>query len=200
MAGGNDRDPGWLTAKNWKPKHAEILCMIYEGMPTTEIAESMGVSLNTIQRVTHSDLFKQKLGLLQKRAEIKITSHITIGSAVDDARKLFSEKALEIAQTMLTLAQNGGTSKIQYMACKDILDRAGLKPIEIVETRDRVFSPAEVVHAKAVLDEAQAVITRLRTQPSPFIRQVSSATDQGSNGKHDAPEPAETIPAITEQT
>lgn len=190
---GNDRSPDWLTDKNWKPQYSEILLLHAEKHSGNEIAKIVGIGVNTVARVIKSTLFQEKLNRLQGRVDVRTEMKLTVtlGSRVEEARRIISEAAYAAAATMIQIAQDGGGGKIQFLACKDILDRSGLKPIEIVETRERVFSPEEVIHAKGVLDEAQAVITRLRTQPSPFIKtapkpidvgQESSATDKGSNG------------------
>lgn len=49
-----------------------------------------------------------------------------------DLRELFAEQALMAFKTMTELAQNSPQDNVRYSAAKDILDRAGYKPIDKV--------------------------------------------------------------------
>jgi phage terminase small subunit len=49
-----------------------------------------------------------------------------------DLRTMFVEEAKEAFETMRHLMKNSGQDNVRYSAAKDILDRAGYKPVEKV--------------------------------------------------------------------
>lgn len=49
-----------------------------------------------------------------------------------DLRELFVEEAQMAFKTMVSLAQNSPQDNVRYSAAKDILDRAGYKPVDKV--------------------------------------------------------------------
>lgn len=196
--GGED----YIGPHNWKPVHTKILLMVNDGMEHKYIARKLDISTNTLSRVKTSSYFLTKLARLNSRVIEKVTEKRAVVIATDKARALLTKAAVPAAQQVIKLAASGEPQdRVKLLACQDILDRAGLRPIEIIETRERVYSPEEVVHARDVLLETQSIVERLANQTTPFVfnpskkveeaRVVSSETDQA----HDGPINREESPA-----
>lgn len=66
-----------------------------------------------------------------------------------DLRTLFVEEALQAFETMRDLMKNSGQDNVRYSAAKDILDRAGYKPVDKVVadiTTEIVVDLPDVMH------------------------------------------------------
>lgn len=176
----------------WTPLHTTVLMHYSEGKTKEQIAEETGMAQTLIARIANSIQFKRRLAEVTTKVVdtvVRQRSEVLDGQAVIEARRILTEASINAALTMVKLAGNpDAKSRVQLEACKDILDRAGLRPIIVTETRERVYSPEEIAGAKAVLEETQAIIERLSTQTSPFVlsdisqgKLESSVTDQGSD-------------------
>lgn len=180
-----------LRSENWNPTHTRILLMAQEGKGTNEIAKETGLAIGSITNIKNSPCFQQRLAAFNYKIVEKVVEKRSSQIATSEARELLNQAAVAAAQTVIKLAARGmPEDRVKLLACQDILDRAGLRPIEIIETRERVYSPEEIVHARAVLAETEDIIKRLSNQTNPFVfdpskgpRQglASSATDQAQD-------------------
>lgn len=171
----------------WSPDCTRILLLTQQGWSTSEISRQIKLSVDRVSKIRSSTYFIQKLTSLQMRTVEKITEKRSTSLATDKAREVLTKAALFAAKKIVKLGKEGTTDqRIQFDACRDILDRAGLRPIEVLETRQRVYSPEEVQHAKAILIETESIVKRLTTNSSPFVltsheedkKDESSATEQ----------------------
>lgn len=175
MAGSRPYNADWLKPEMWNEIYQRILVKTFDGKAGKEIARLVNNSPSFVYRVQKSNYFQERLKVLRDKS-IKETTKVIVknrveqltAGTIEEARKVIDKSALKAAKKMVDLMDNGG-DKIAFAACKDILDRAGLKPIEVVETRERVYSPEEVAHARTILIETQSIVERLTTNPSPFI-------------------------------
>lgn len=164
-----------LGTWNWATHHTKILLMTHDGKPVGEIAKTLKLSTSAVSKIRASTYFIQKLAALNTKVIEKTVERKSEAIVTDKARQALNKAAYRAAIKLIKLAAKGEpTQRIQLDACKDILDRAGLKPVEIVETRERVYSPEEVAHAKGILLETQSIIERLSNQSSPFVLGDSS--------------------------
>jgi phage terminase small subunit len=69
---------------------------------------------------------------LLKNVEIKQYLNKTEQNLNRDLRTMFVEEALAAFETMADLMKNSGQDNVRYSAAKDILDRAGYKPVDKV--------------------------------------------------------------------
>lgn len=67
---------------------------------------------------------------LLKDVEIQQYLNKTEQNLNRDLRELFVEEAQQAFETMKDLMKNSGQDNVRYSAAKDILDRAGFKPVE----------------------------------------------------------------------
>lgn len=69
---------------------------------------------------------------LLKNVEIQQYLNKTEQNLNRDLRTMFVEEALAAFETMADLMKNSGQDNVRYSAAKDILDRAGYKPVDKV--------------------------------------------------------------------
>lgn len=69
---------------------------------------------------------------LLKNVEIQQYLNKTEQNLNRDLRTMFVEEALQAFETMKDLMKNSGQDNVRYSAAKDILDRAGYKPVDKV--------------------------------------------------------------------
>ena len=180
-----------LSDKNWKGYHTDIMVMIHAGHDNPEISRRVGKSIQTICRIKKEPFFQKRLAgyvsSYQQTMIEKRTSFIT-DTDLTGAREVINEACRKAAQIVVEMAEECEDPRTRLAACKDILDRAGLKAIEITQTSERVYTTEEVEHAQKTLSETVAIVERLNNNTSPFVlsessrgKLVSSDTDQGSD-------------------
>lgn len=178
---------------SWTPTHTKILLLHSEGKPVHEIAKEVGIGRAAVKKILDSDTLRRNLKLVRDNVVQTVMSErleLMSRTTLKEARDMLEKACTQAVANIILMANDPECkSRVQLEACKDILDRAGLKPLVITETRERVYSPAEVVSAKKVLDEAQDIVKRLSNNTSPFVLGdssegvfVSSDTDKA----HDA--------------
>ena len=180
-----------LDDRTWKGWHTDVMVMMHAGHECQEIAKRIHKSAQWVSRLKNDPFFQKKLAaytstytesLIQHR-----TSYIT-DTDLTGARKVIDEACKRAAQIVVEMAEECEDPRTKLAACKDILDRAGLKPIEVTETRERVYTTEEVEHAQKTLQETVDIVERLNGNTSPFILRdsgngelVSSVTDESSD-------------------
>lgn len=175
---------------NWKPSYTQVLLMTQNGDSLSGIVEATGLTITKVKNVRSSTYFLQKLASLNTKVIEKVIEHRSLSIATDEAREIITKAAVTAARKVVQLAHDGDNmDRLQLLACQDILDRAGLKPIEVIESRERVYSPEEVSSARAILQETEAIVARLSNNTSKFVIDrrsvtnglVSSTTDESSD-------------------
>ena len=182
-----------LDDRTWKGWHTDAIVMLHAGHECKEVAKRINKSPQYIGRLTKDPFFMKKLNeyksTYQQTLIEKRTSYIT-DTDLTGAREVIKEATKRAAEIVVELAEDCEDPRTKLAACKDILDRAGLKPIEVTETRERVYTTEEVEHAQKTLQETVDIVERLNNQASPFVlsdagrgQLVSSVTDESSDGQ-----------------
>jgi len=131
-----------------KTRHREIARLMLLGKTNNEIAELVGITPGRISQIKSDPMFLGYLSSLEEKCDRQV---IDVRQRLAD----ISHKALDVVEELLA----DDKSSIKLAAAKDILDRAGYKPIEKVAT----------VNLSSVLsqDELQAIrdnITRAKEE------------------------------------
>jgi len=176
----------WLGIQSrWTPLHTKILVMHNEGKSPEQVAKFLNIDKDVVQTIFDAPMFKRRAEIVEQRVIQTVTaqrSEVADMDAVMEARRLITEATVPAALQLTKMAsEEGFGNRVMLEACKDILDRSGLKPVTITETRERVYSPSEVTSAKAILEEAQDIVKRLSNQPSSFILSDASVKDAASS-------------------
>lgn len=141
----------------WSGTKQQILLLHMKGMDGREIAKKMGVHEVTVSRNIKKEEF-------QRRKE-KIEGEIQ-----EQVRKRFADKALWAVDRISYMAKYGKPDdRIRFDACKEILYQVGCKPVDVVESRTRDYTPEEVQSAMLVMKEVETITNRLSTKKSPFV-------------------------------
>jgi hypothetical protein len=142
-------------------RHQRVLTLTLKGKSLHEIARDKRVGMNheTVKALRNTEEFRSR----QEKASRSINEQVT---------DLLAKQVLGCLRKLVRLAKKGtNADKIQFEASKEILYMMGIKPIEVVETRQRPINPSEVQSAKVTLTEIEATINRLSKRESTFIMQ-----------------------------
>lgn len=117
------------------------------------------------------------LGSIAQTITETVKKQDTDETAVAEARRILNDAAIGAAKTIISLSRDGmAEDRIQLQACQDILDRAGLRPVEVTEVRQRTYTLEEVTAAKAVTAETEAILKEIKQYGNNFILEVEHNT------------------------
>ena len=114
-----------------------ILAYRLFGLDDQEIAIATGMSEAQVGRIIVSDAYTS---LHDKAIEGILTAES------ENVRNLFSQGARTAAQNVVRLAQ--ANNALGFRAAKDVLDRAGMRPIDVVEHRHKMDGELHIVHIR----------------------------------------------------
>lgn len=167
--------------KNWKPFHTTILKETAKGTTVKDISKKIDMSISTVTLVRRSKIFQDKLLKYNMKNNSSPKKEMTgyINKVQEDARSELYKKALVAAKTITKLMKSGTShDRIKFDAAKEILHQCGIKPIEVVEHRERQYPPEEVESAKKTLIELKALIVRFDNKESPYVLSETSPSAQ----------------------
>jgi hypothetical protein len=99
------------------------------GVTDHEINGITGLSEEQIGRIRMSDNYSE----IQRTFLDHIVEH-----DIENVRSMFVEGSRVAASTMISLMKNSDSERIQMDAAKDVLDRAGHRPVDVVEHQHKV--------------------------------------------------------------
>lgn len=116
-----------LTELPAVPKQMNLLAAVYVyttfGLSVEDIAIATGLNVEQIERVRSLDEYKTVAAEMTKAVVV---------SDVDDVRTVLARNAKAAAERMLELADSENEG-VAVKAAADILDRAGLRPADVVQ-------------------------------------------------------------------
>jgi hypothetical protein len=141
----------------WSGTKQKILMLHVEGKTQTEIAKELGKNSSTICEHIHRPEFEKRVAKLQEGIQEKV-------------KNKFAGKGMRAAEKIVQIMESGSPEdRIRLDAAKEILYQIGCKPVEVVETRTRDYTPQEIQSAMLVMKEVETITERLGTRKSPFI-------------------------------
>lgn len=144
-------------ARGWSAQHQEVFQLSLKGLTTAEIVEKTKLPYDKVRNIMRTNKFKEH--------EVKCTE-----GAVAAARKLLEERLIEAATQILRIMRTGKPDeRLKYDAAKEILYQCGMKPVEVIETRGRDYTPEEIQSSLNVVKEIQTIEEKLSTQGSGFL-------------------------------
>ena len=165
----------------WKPVYSNVLVLYLKGNAVTHIAKELHMNPATVHAVINREDF-----------QIKFLEHRR--NSLDAAQSHLKEHVLEAAEKICTLARDGkGHQRLQFDAAKEILYMVGLKPVEIVETRSREYTPEEIQSSLAVTREIEQINDRLTKTSSRFV--ITKRTGAPRVAHESVPDP---LPPVVE--
>lgn len=143
--------------QKWNLKYQRILMYSEKGMSNTEIGTKLSLSPFTVSHIKGSDEFLIRQTNFRR-------------SVIEQVQGVFEKRAKNAAKQVCDLMKSGTSAdKVKLEAAKDILDRIGYKPIEIVETRKREYTPQEVLSALSTVHELETTMDRLDKRSSRYV-------------------------------
>lgn len=106
------------------------------------------ISEDQVRRIRTLDAYKDFMN--DAKANI-------IDSSTDLVRDVFQQNAVGAARTVVELAQSDN-DVLAFKASQDILDRAGHRPVDIVEHRHKMEDALQIVYIERNLDEQAPAI------------------------------------------
>lgn len=107
---------------------AVVLVYTLYGLDEEEITSATRLGTNVIARIKNSDPYKQMFDAVMRSA---------LEQETDAVRDLLSRNARTAALTVVD-SLNAGSRADRMAAARDILDRSGLRPADVVEHRHRM--------------------------------------------------------------
>jgi len=117
-----------------KPKHKEILRRLLLGQSQREIAQTLGMSEVGVSQIVNTSKFQQNLQLMEAALEETFVDKLTTKEIEDPVRERLDSYKLEAIDTVYRLMREAESEQVRRTSAQDILDRAGYKPREVVET------------------------------------------------------------------
>jgi hypothetical protein len=152
-----------INEKGFPIRYKRILKLVEEGKTPKEVADQLKMDYTWVCKI------------LKKPAFIAATASI-YANAAEAARAIFEKSAVDAAAKIVNISKSGKPdSRVQLDAAKEILYQIGLKPVEVIETRGRDYTPEEIQSSLTVMKEVQAIEEKLSTLGSGFL--VQSDTD-----------------------
>ncbi len=108
------------------------------GISDDEIHHIIGLTVDQIGRIRVSDAY----GEVQQTFLDKIVKH-----DIDDVRTMFVEGSRTAANKMMSL-MDSESENMQLSAAKDVLDRAGQRPVDVIEHRMKVEGGLTIKYVK----------------------------------------------------
>jgi hypothetical protein len=112
-----------------------VLMYTLFGLDQFDISVATGLTEHQVGQITMSEPFKQ---MRQTVIDTVLTAEL------DDLRQLLQQKAREALMEQLELLRDG-KQEVRFAASKDILDRAGMRPVDVVEHRHKMEGGLRII-------------------------------------------------------
>lgn len=124
-----------------KQMHPFALVAAYHiwGLRVQDIAEILNTEQDRVEAILKDDVFKNFLQQLIRSV---------LDSELDDLRDQIASKARAAITKVTELLEDDDDPKTVLNAAKDILDRAQLRPVDVVEHRHKMEGSLKIVYEK----------------------------------------------------
>jgi len=156
------------VGRRWQPlklnsRHKEILRRTLLGQSQVDIAKALGMTQVAVNQIVNSDIFQRNLRALQGTLEQMLIEGIIDRELNDPVRQKLDEYKLDAINEMFYLMKHAESETVRRASAADILDRAGYKPREVVETQHSFNVSGETEeHIKKALKDLG-----IETDPEP---------------------------------
>ena len=159
-----------LTAEKWKPSYNRLLSMVCENKSRDEMAKALGLTTRSISSIINTNYFQERLSQYSAEIREKSISNLASGEIVNVARSELAKAAIVAAKLLIeTMNDPCATRRVRFEAAKEILYQNGIKPIDVIETRERVYTLQEAQQAKQTMAEILKMNGRDDNPASRFI-------------------------------
>lgn len=143
--------------KGWTAEHQEVLKQDLAGKTQREITEDLGLK-------------QYRVNQIQRSQKYKLNREKAIEGGVSVARKVLEHKLVAAANKIISVMESGKPEdRLRFDAAKEILYQCGMKPVEVVETRTRQYTPEELASTLQTVKEIQTIEGTLAIAGSAFL-------------------------------
>lgn len=143
--------------KGWSAAHQQVFKLYTQGCLPAEIVEKTGFGIDKVRNIIRTDKFQEHHDAVVK-------------NSLETAKKALEERLVEAAGQIIRIMKNGKPDeRLKFDAAKEILYQCGMKPVEVVETRTRDYTPEEITSSLGVMKEIEKIEEKLSTQGSVFL-------------------------------
>ena len=148
----------------WSGRNQKILTLVLKGYTYEQICKEVGLKdPSSICEIVNKDEFQRR------KKDLQDSGH-------EKAREMFTQHATQAVEKILGIMQRGkAEERLQFDAAKEVLYQIGLKPVEVIETRGRDYTPQEVQSALIVMKETEEIADRLSSKASKFLVKKETA-------------------------
>lgn len=149
--------------KGWSAAHQAVFNLYVQGYNTADIVDKTKLTKDRVRNIIRTNKFHEHHETILK-------------SSVDEARRLLESRLTEAAGQIIRIMKHGKSDdKLKFEAAKEILYQCGLKPVEVIETRGRDYTPEEIQSSLLVVKEMQTIEEKLSTPGSGFLLKKDDA-------------------------
>lgn len=143
--------------KGWSAAHQAVFKMHIEGASVPEIMKKTKFGVDKVRNIIRTEKFQEH-------------HEDVVKNSVETARKALEARLVEAAGQIIRLMKQGKPEeRLKFDAAKEILYQCGMKPVEVVETRTRQYTPEEIASSLSVMKEIQSIEGTLATLGSDFL-------------------------------
>ena len=160
----NERNnsPQSTPLRELQPKHKQVARLLVQGYDPKAIASQVNLSVARIYQIKSEAIFQAYMNKLEYQAEEKI---VDVRREIQNA----APRALQILEQLL----GANSENVQLNAAKDLLDRAGYKPID----------KTAHLNLNKLLDEDDLQDIHKRLQEAKNVGVVIDVPESESNGE-----------------
>lgn len=119
-------------------RHRALMRELVSGKSRSEAAEAVGITPQRVTQLMNDQLFRSELERMEKGVEEVFIEAEGEKQVVERLRGMIEDSAEEILAGQIGLALQAESEAVRSSAGKDLLDRVGLKPVQVYEERKTI--------------------------------------------------------------
>lgn len=116
------------------PRQKDIMRRLLLGQTQKEIADYLGYSPVRVSQIVNSPVFKRAFQMYEATFEEMFTERLVDKKVEDPIKEKLDLYKVDAIDTMYELMNQAESDNVRRASAQDILDRAGYKPRDVVET------------------------------------------------------------------
>jgi len=184
---------GEVNEENWKPVYTKILLMYSRNIDVKRIAKDTKLSTRRVAYLRASPYFKARLAAIHNQTITRSVDKSV--ECITEAKEILSSKAITAARKLVQMMNKRillPTERLRFDIVRDVLDRVGLKAVDIIETREKKYTPEEIMEMHTTMVEIEAITQRLNNNNSRFLMQPTAGSPSTDESSAEIPDLSET--------
>jgi hypothetical protein len=163
----------------WTGDCTKVLIMTQKDMTATAIKAETGLDYKTIAKIRKAPEFKKRMNVVVEKHINRITEYIDPSvEKLSKARKILNDSVPLAIRTFKKVLRSGTPAdRVRFEAAKEILHMTGFKPVEVVENRDRFYTPEELNSMLKTIQEIERMKAMVIKSDIPYLVDRSNSRD-----------------------